>query len=286
MPTRSRSASADADRGGRGAEEGEGGVDDRVAGEFDLGDEADERVVAVPAGDLDDRPDRAGGPGGKRHAGEDLVGAQRGLEISLEEVGRRDRPFTGHRGGGHRRSDGEGHRWHLGRGIGVRDRADDRASGADRPVRDERHGAVDERRVRGDLGGALGRGVPDQRADGARPVGADLDGVEPGHTTDVDHHGGTSHAHRHEGHERLTARQHLGVVAVFREQGQRLGECVGTVVTERRRLHPSMFARRRSRRSLGRPRPRSDGSTGRQRSAMSNASARPRSIQADSSGTT
>ena len=234
----------DADRGGRRAEEGQGGVDDRVAVEFDPGDEADERVVAVAAGHLDHRSDGAAGPGGKRHAGEDLIGAQGGLEVSLEEVGRRDRPFTGHRRGGHRRSDGERHRWHLGRGIGVRDRPDDRASGADRPVRDQRHGAVDERCVRGDGGGTLGRGVPDERADGARPVGADLDGAEPWHTTDVDHHGGTPHPHRHQGDERLPARQHLGVVAVLREQGQRVGERVGTVVVERRRLHPAMFARR------------------------------------------
>ena len=111
-------------------------------------------------------------------------------------------------------------------------------------MRDERHGAVDERSVGGDFGRTLGGRVPYQRTDGARPVRTDLDSSEPGDTTDVDHHGGTTHSHRHQGNERLAARQHLGVVAMLREQGQRLGEGVGTVVPERRRLHRAMFARR------------------------------------------
>ena len=106
---------------------------------------------------------------------------------------------------------------------------------------------MDERRVGGDIGGTLGGRVPHQCADGARPVGADLDVGQPRHATDVDHHGGPTHPHRHQRYERLPTRQHLGVVAVLREQRQRLGERVGTVVAERRCLHPVMFARPHSR---------------------------------------
>ena len=53
----------------------------------------------------------------------------------------------------------------FGRRIGEGDRAAERAAVADRRMADMRHGERDQRRVPGDLGGALGLDVAGQRAD-------------------------------------------------------------------------------------------------------------------------
>ena len=97
--------------------------------------------------------------------GQHVARAERGLEQALEEIVGLDRALALSAGDLDLAAEREQARRQLGRRIGEGDRAAERAAVADRGVADMRHRQRDQRRVPGDLGGALGLRVTRQRAD-------------------------------------------------------------------------------------------------------------------------
>ena len=67
--------------------------------------------------------------------------------------------------------------------------------------------------------------------------------VEAADAVDVHQHGGRGQAEAHGRDEALAAGQHLGVIAVLGEQGQRLVNCAGRVEVECRWDHLVLLVR-------------------------------------------
>ncbi len=174
------------------------------------------------------------GRGGLRHPdlGEQLVGLQRGLEQALEEPADLDLPLAARPARDQGRVQREQDGGQVGGGIGVRDRAADRAPVPDlrvadpaRRVREQWHLAAQQR-------GMLDVMVPGQRAD--RDVGAPIGEVgqlrQPGQ---VDDHLGGGQPQLHQRQQRVSSGQELRVLAVLGDQVQRLLRRACPLVGER-----------------------------------------------------
>ncbi len=173
-------------------------------------------VVGAPAGVLGD-PD----------LGEDLVVADRGLEEVHEEVGRRDRARAAAAGDHELRAERQRRRPEVARGVGVGERASERAAVAHLLV--------------GELGGGLGDqpGVLAHQVAGPHVVvgrhRADHEGVavvpdaaQAVDPAEVDHHLGRVQAHPEHRQQALPTGQDLRLVTV-------LGECRERVLDRGRR---------------------------------------------------
>jgi hypothetical protein len=103
--------------------------------------------------------------GGNADRGEHVLGAERRLEQSLEEIVGLHHPLTFFARNLDFAAERQQARRQFGSRIGKRDRAAQRAAVSDRGVADVRHGERNQRRMFGDVGRALGLGVAGQRAD-------------------------------------------------------------------------------------------------------------------------
>ena len=150
--------------------------DDLAAVGLDERGAPDQGVVAVAAGDLGERDAGTLGQGREERLHGDLVVGEGGLEGAGEQLRRRDRTTTAHRRDVHGSLQQPQHHRHLGRGVGVHERADGGAAVADRRVRHvgERH--REQRLDLGRLGVGEHVGVPGEGADpdpGGVPVAVD-----------------------------------------------------------------------------------------------------------------
>ena len=155
---------------------------------------------------------------------EQLVRLERGREVGDEELLRRNCAA----GARHHRTaqDGERER-QLGGGVGVRDRAADRAPVARDEVADVRQALGEERDLE-----QPPVGLADERAYAPRPVfPRDLAERQPVH---VHEHGRPGKPHIQHRDEALPAREHLRLVAELRN---RLIDRAGPLVAERDGLH-------------------------------------------------
>ena len=122
------------------------------------------------------------------------------------------------------------------RGVGVRQRAADRAAVANLGIAHlsrymPQQGALGRQQVAG-----LQRTVPSQRTYGD-VVAAVVDVAEVGHAADVDDHAGHRQAQLHHRQQGVAARQQLGLVAVLAEQSDGLGGGTRPFVVECCRNH-------------------------------------------------
>ena len=172
-------------------------VGDRAGAEAGLGDDAAldpqragdgaHGVVAVARRDLGEARAPAGAAGREAHLGHDLVGLEAARQVRDEEL------LGGHEAGAGRPRDLDlagqrlQHERQLGRGVGVRDRAADRAAVARRDVPDVGQGEL-QQRTRGErVGVALEVALRAERADAHRAV-CDVDHGERRHLAEVDEH--------------------------------------------------------------------------------------------------
>ena len=148
------------------------------------GDAAD-RVVAVAAGDLDERASVAWRTPRKACLHDQFVGRRARGKRPDEKLLRWNRPIAASRGQPDRSAEHRQHGGELAGRIGVRQAPDDRASIADRRVRDEPQGLPEQWLHRGGPIVALDVGLPGQRAD-AHGVLVHADVGQLGHAVDVD----------------------------------------------------------------------------------------------------
>ena len=195
-------------------------ADPVIVVEFDGGDRAGDREVAVAAGELLDREAAPSRPHRESHSEQDLVGRQRGLPHPGEEFAGRDAAPPGGRERLDLRVEGQRDGRVLGGGVGVGDRAADRAAVADLEVTDQRGGPGQQR----DRGADLRRRRRRRRAVVPPPMQSEspsrsmpLQLVDPGDVDEVVEERQAQGEHRH---QTLTTGEELRVVA---ELGEQLG---------------------------------------------------------------
>ena len=148
------------------------------------------------------------------------------------------RPIAAGRGQPDRPAEHSQHGGELAGRIGVRQAPDDRASVADRRVRDEPQGLPEQRLHRGGPIVALDVGLPGQGAN-AHGVLVHADVGQLGHAVDVDELPRSGQPHRQQRDQALPAGEHLGIAAGLGEQPDRVVERFRSRVAERWWLHGS-----------------------------------------------
>ena len=175
---------------------------------------------------------------------QDLVVVESGGEGALEEVRRGDVTTAARAGRFQRRIEGERYRRQLGGGVGVCDRAADRAPIPDLEMtdvgqreREQRHGPAQFRI-------SFGVCLTNHRANPSG-IRSDLDPSELVDLAEVDQPVELRQPQRQHGDQALATGERLDGVAARRQSGDRLVECGRGLVVERCRLHTSSL------RSLG-----------------------------------
>ena len=194
--------------------------------------DGDRREVADLALELQVRPSRS--RAGRRHAnlGEQLGRTDRALEGPRGQVRRRDLALAVAAPDDDRRPEREHHRPEVAGRVGVRERAADRPEVAHDRIRDHRRGGRDRRVAILDDLRRRQLVVSDEGADPEEPV-ALLDPVEAGDPVHVDEPLRCCEAELHQRDQALASGEDLRVLAVLREELQRLLEGLGPVVLER-----------------------------------------------------
>ena len=169
---------------------------------------------------------------GHADLGEDLVGLERRLEERAVEVDRRDLAGAvralGHVGG----TEGERGRGEIGRRVGVRDRATERATVAHLRVADVASGVSQQRHVLLEEVGRLDVHVARHRTD--RDLVALLADVRQiGESSDVDQHARLRESQLHHRQQAVAAGDELGLVAVLADEADRFLGGLGADVVER-----------------------------------------------------
>jgi len=197
------------DRGG--AQRGSAHVDqgDLVA----LDGHADDGPVDGALGELLEGPARGGGLG-HPDLGEQLLRLEHGLEQALEELSDRDLPGAVGAARHQRGVQREQHGGQIRGGVGVRDRAADRAAVPDLGIADLACRVREQRQLAGQQGGVLDVVVPGQRAE--RDVGAMVGDVgQVTQAAQVDDHLGGGQPQLHQRKQRMPSGQVLRVLAVL-----------------------------------------------------------------------
>src|SRR4051794_24008406 len=163
--------------------------------------------------------------------GQDLGRFDRGLERVEEEVACRDLAAPGLTPADDRGVAGDEDRGPIGGGIGMGDRAADRAPVPDLRVTDRGGHVVGQRGVGHDDVGLVGLAVGRASADAQLVVGLD-DPVEAGHVTQVDEERGLSESQLDQRDEAVTAGEQLRLAFPVREDPERLVEVPWTDVVE------------------------------------------------------
>ncbi len=181
---------------------------------------ADDGPVDRPLGELLERP-AAGG--GLRHPdlGEQFVWLELGLEQALEELPDTDLPAPVGPARDDRRVQREQDGGQVGGGVGVRDRAADRAAVPDLRIPDLARRVGEQRHLAAEQFGMLDVVVPGQRAD--HDVGSLI--VDVGQVSDaaeIDDYLGGGQPELHQRQQGMAARQELRVLAVLGDEVQRL----------------------------------------------------------------
>jgi len=168
--------------------------------------------------------------------GDQLARLQAGLEVPGEEVLRGDIPGPAGADDVDRPAQGEqGHR-QVGRGVGVGQRAADRAAVPDLRISHQRGGVGQQRRLGPHQLRGSQAGVRRRRAD-HQLVTIDPDAGQVGQPADVDEHRGSGQPQLHHRQQRVAAGQQLRVVAEALEQFQGVRRRVGGDIVERRGDH-------------------------------------------------
>ena len=170
--------------------------------------------------------------------GDDLVGLERRGQRALEEVGGLDGARAALADRGDDRVAGLADAGHLGRRIGMRDAAADRAAVADLVVRDMRHRGL-EQRMRGVEPLVVENVAPARQRAEPDAVGADLDLAQVLELPQIDQQRRPRHAERHHRHQALAAGQRLRLAVVGGEQRHGFVQGRGAGVLERRQFHES-----------------------------------------------
>ena len=199
------------------------------------GCDTDDGPVVGPASELLIAPGFAwtpADPDGCEH----LVRLHRRLEVPHEEVVRRHDPVPGRPGQLHRAAERGQRQGQVGRWVGVREGAADRAAVADLRVSDLGRRPGQQRRLGADQLGAghvvVPGGGPDHQV-----VTVDGDASQLVQRADVDQHRGNGEPQLHHRQQRVAAGQQLGLVAVLSQQFQRVPGRLGPSVVKRRRDH-------------------------------------------------
>ena len=204
--------------------------------DLDRGDDPGEREVTTAPRHLFHREAGTTRPDGEVHRAEDLVLADGRGPRPDEELGR------GHGAGAARAGDlelgveRERDRGELRRGVGMGDGTTDGPAVADLEVADQRDGLGQERHRFARRGVVLDRALRRHRLDRECAVRT-RDAAEVVDPVEVDDVLEAREPQRQHRHEALTARQHLGLVAVLREQRDDVGDRFRCVVLERCGLH-------------------------------------------------
>ena len=162
----------------------------------------------------------------------DLVVGQGVLERTGDEVADRDGAAAARALGDDLAAERGDHRGPVALRVGVAQRADQGAAGADDRVGDQGRGGGHRRLPLGEERGALEVGVPAQRADVQGAVGVDPVVGEVGQVVDVDEQLGRGEAELQQRHQALAAGQHLGLAVALVEQRDRLVEAARGLVAE------------------------------------------------------
>ena len=182
-----------------------------------------------------------GGATGSAHLDEQLVGRGRRRQVGHEELLRRQHALAA-RGSQdqlavERGDDGR----QLAGGIGVGEAAADRPPVPDLHVTDLRHRLGEERAALAHERGRLDGALAGHRPDGEMPV-VEADAREAVDVVEIDDVRRPHEAEAQQRDEALPAREHLRLVAVPREDAERLVDRARAQVVESRRLHgPSML---------------------------------------------
>src|SRR4051794_2421602 len=195
-----------------------------------------DREVAVAAGELLQRG--VGARAREAHLDEQLAGLEGRREEAVEELRRRHLALAARAGDDDRRVEQHGDHAPLGRGVGVGDRAAERAARADGVVADPARGARQELVAGHELGVAqqLDLAVAREGADAQR-VAVAHHVAQVGDAGDVDERGRADEAEVHHRHEALTAGEDLGVLAELGQALERVLDALHPVVLERGGLH-------------------------------------------------
>ena len=186
------------------------GLDHRVAIPADDGRDAAHRVVAVPAGDLLEADAGVGRKGREVRRHRDLVVLDRRLQRAEEEVVGVDGAGAAYRGHVDRAPQQLEDDGHLGRCVGVDERADRRPAVADRRMRHVGQGEREQGLHPPGVGIREHSRMTRERPD-PDPSVVDGDLVQPGQPVDVDEQGRRRQPHGQQRHQALAAGQHLGV---------------------------------------------------------------------------
>ena len=213
------------------------GGPDRPVGDVGAHGGGDDREVPRALRELGQH----GAPGrpGEPHLGDHLVRGRVGRVVPLQELRCRDGALPARPVQHDLRPEQHGEQAPLRGRVGVGDAAAERAAGPDRVVPDPPRGPGEHaevpahRRVRG----GLDRPVRGQRPD-VQPVRVRAQVGQAGDPGHVDQRARPGQPEVHHRDQAEPARQDLGLVAEFAQQGDRLGHAAGPAIGERGWFHP------------------------------------------------
>ena len=170
-----------------------------------------------------------------------LVVGEDGLERAGHELVGGDRAAPARALDHHDAAEGHHHRSPVALRVGVAQRADQRAAGADDRVGDQRRRGGHRGLAAGQDRGPLQSGMAAQRTDVEGAVGVDAVVVEIREVVDVDQQLGRGEAQLHQRHQALPPCQHLGLTSAGAQQADGVLEGSGTLVAEPRRVHGALL---------------------------------------------
>jgi hypothetical protein len=201
---------------------------------------ADYGPVDRPLGELLERPAGRGGLG-HQDLGKQFVRLERGLEQAQEELPDTDLARAAGTARDDRRVQREQDGGQVGGGVGVRDRAADRATVPDLGVADLAGRVREQRHLTAEQPGVLDIVVPGQRADrDMRSLVGDVGKLTQ--ATQVDDYLGGGQPQFHQRQQRMASGQELRVLAVFGHQVNRLFRRPGPHIGKRRGDHAETAA--------------------------------------------